>query len=83
MAHLFLLAQSAVDVARSSGVARYAPLVIMALFFALLVYWMRQSRISAKPIYDRSIEHMGRIEAKTDEMIALLREIRDKLSNGD
>ncbi len=50
------------------------PFVLILLLSILLISQYKK----ANRIRQRSYEHMDRIEAKTDEMIALLKEIRDK-----
>jgi hypothetical protein len=65
--------------AEVEGFAGYAPaIIIFAIFVWITVIMLRVSRRS-KPLYDRSLIHMDRLEAKTDEMVSLLREIRDRL----
>jgi heme/copper-type cytochrome/quinol oxidase subunit 2 len=56
----------------------WAPIVIIAIVIYVVIYFAvkgNNSRIRA--LHDRSLQHMDRLEAKTDEMIALLKEIRD------
>lgn len=53
----------------------YLPVILLLCIFLPILYRAsKQSQIIRK----RSIEHMNRIEAKTDEMIVLLKMIRDK-----
>lgn len=54
-----------------------APWVII-----LAVVWFFLWRILSRyqrPLQERSFEHMDRVEAKTDEMVELLKQINDKL----
>jgi len=76
---ILVLAADAID-ATNSGYLRYLPLAVMAaLFFWLLAVVVRAAK-RAKPLHDRSLRHMDRLESQADEAIALLREIRDKLN---
>jgi large-conductance mechanosensitive channel len=64
----------------AGGFLHYLPLLfVFAVFIWMIsVFWRNAQR--SKPLRDRSLAHMDRLEAKTDEMVTLLREIRDKLS---
>ncbi len=55
------------------------PLVVIVI---LVVVLLNRVQKWVKPLQDRSLEHMDRIESKTDEVIAVLREIRDRLGGG-
>jgi hypothetical protein len=54
----------------------YIPLLVFLTIFGVLVYVAIKA---ARRTTDRSFMHMDSLEAKTDEMIGLLKEIRDKL----
>lgn len=77
----WLLAQEmASDPNRASGtvlvIYLLAPIVILFFFWLLA---SRSSRKQLRPLQERSMEHADRLEAKTDEMIALPKEISAKL----
>jgi len=57
-----------------------APLLVFLVFACVTICWAmaRQRRIQ-----NRAMEHMDRLESKTDEMIQLLRDVRDRLSQRD
>jgi hypothetical protein len=71
-----LIAQSA---AESKGAVHtfltYVPLLVFATILSVIVYAAFKAGRRAT---DRSFLHMERLEAKTDEVIGLLKEIRDK-----
>lgn len=76
---MLMLAQAAADDADlgvwGNLLVAWGPL----LFLGCLIYWiLRSSNAKTRVIRDRSFEHMDRLEAKTDEMIRLLQEIRDR-----
>ena len=45
-----------------------------------LIWWLRRR---SKPLQDRSSEYMDRLEARSEEIVALLQEIHDKLDARD
>ncbi len=77
-----LFAQAAADEAGPSVVSTlivlFAPLVLLLILFVMLVRTLKRQ----KPLQNRSLEHMDRLEARADEAIGLLREIRDRLRDG-
>ncbi len=49
----------------------------------VIVYWiLRSANAKANPLRERSMQHMQRIESQTDEMVSLLKEIRDQRKDG-
>jgi large-conductance mechanosensitive channel len=78
MEAVILIAQSA---AESNGVLHtvltYVPLPIFMLILAPVVYVMVRAGRQYSELLKRSLLHMDRLEAKNDEIIGLLKEIRD------
>jgi large-conductance mechanosensitive channel len=70
-----LIAQSTTE---SNGILTYVPLTILFLILAPIVYVTLKAAQQYSELHKRSLLHMDQLEAKTDEMIGLLKEIRDK-----
>ncbi len=80
---LIVLAQAATEPDGSKVLTAFLVTWLPIFALALLLFWvLRSSNARAQPLRDRSLKHMERIEEKTDEMIALLKEIRDDRRNG-
>ncbi|NLX97332.1 MAG: hypothetical protein GXY83_14275 [Rhodopirellula sp.] len=75
-----LLAQETTAPEQISGTAIAIYLLVPVAILAIS-WWIASSgqRREVKPLRDRSLDHMDRLEAKADEMIALLKEISEKL----
>jgi hypothetical protein len=56
----------------------WIPTLVPLALLILLIIWVTSQSKCASRIRKRSYEHMDRMEAKTDEMIILLKEIRNK-----
>jgi hypothetical protein len=65
--------------ASNDSLLRFLPLLVICVIIVWLMATMMRISKRSKPLHDRSLAHMDRIEAKTDEMVALLAEIRDRL----
>jgi hypothetical protein len=70
-----LIAQTSTE---SNGVLTYVPLAIFMLILVPVVYVMIKAGQQYSELHKRSLLHMDRLEAKNDEIIGLLKEIRDK-----
>lgn len=51
---------------------------VLVFVVVWIILWKYLSRYQ-RPLQDRCFKHMDRLEAKTDEMIELLKQINDKL----
>jgi hypothetical protein len=83
MTRWLMIAQAGAEVAKrggdsSRGFVSYIPLLVMLVMFAWLAMMLRRNQRRFGPLHQRSLDHMDRMEAKTDEMLAVLKEIRDR-----
>jgi hypothetical protein len=78
-----LIAQSAAEATDVHPVVHlvltWVPFTVLVLALGAVGYVMlRAAGRQMSELHKRSLQHMDRLEAKNDEMIGLLKEIRDK-----
>lgn len=73
----FLFAQASHD---TDGLQKWIPLAVITAVMVGLLWWIRAR---SQPLRTRSLEYMDRLEARTEEIVTLLRQIRDKLDTRD
>ena len=76
---MFFLAQTATE---KSGAEIWLNFLIAwgpVVLVAGIIYWViRKGTSTARPLRERSVQHMDRIEAQSERMSKLLEEIRDQ-----